>query len=76
MQKCDQNNEQHVAYMSQSLTDDEIKYSMSLRMFFPGPMRIFVVLILVLSNMLFQLRKKQNWLGKNKDLLIPRLKLP
>jgi hypothetical protein len=27
LQKDDQNNEQHVAYMSQSLSDDEIKYS-------------------------------------------------
>jgi hypothetical protein len=39
--------------------DKFMDFSVSLRMFFPGPMRIFVVSILVLSIMLFQLRKKQ-----------------
>jgi hypothetical protein len=47
-------------------------YSMNLRMFFPGHMRIFMVLILMSYNMLFLSRKKQNRLGKNKDLSILR----
>jgi hypothetical protein len=33
-------------------------YSVNLEMFFPGHMRIFVVLILMLSNMLFLIKEE------------------